>query len=676
MQHQTSIASSSSSSSSSSSPSSTSSSFAHLGRAEGDITDDFAYLDKFGENKKSAAGPKLLPSQTRTPDAYFTPYLPREDGDEVPEYKVTPFTTDPSDDFAYLENMGAHEKTIQAVDVPLPDAPRPMGGVQGTAATLGTTAEAKAAEAKAAAAVAAGAEAGGAEGDGGSAAAVPSEVAAAAAAKEASSPDDEKMASTSKDARLGRTNFVWNEETHEAQCPSAAAAGTAIDFPSPLSTFTALGANLLVAGDSTDKLWMLAGCSDVLPAKERCDYGNMGIPKVYQIPHNMRSYMCVPGVNGGRCDMHMAQCCGGPSEEQCCMRSDEARTAAACGTRHGAAGTLHILGPGEGPYDDERWESVVKDYEGYGMPRSTPQRVLMGLSNFTRWAAFHEPKKGAVELSPAEKSFKETMERQASSAAFDRMARAKPEEHGAAALAEATAMRPDEQSDGPRPTVVVVNTNYWAQKFGNAETDEFYDEYGKDLKGLVEMVQDYLKRARAHGGGGGCVVLRTQHDMINSEDAGLEKNNAHTRRINDVIRATGTEASVPVFPWDTIFNQQLEDNIFDGWCHQWGDVSLYMMKRFTSWAAVNLPAECFTRGKGWADKKDKRGDDAAAAAAEGAGATGDAGAASKAAGLGGAPAAVDKATMVRRAKAAARRARKGGQPRDFTQQSVDKMLTN
>ena len=662
MQHRTSIPSSSSSSSSS-----TSSSLAHLGRAEGDITDDFAYLDKFGENKKADAGPKLLPSQTRTPDAYFTPYLPREDGDEVPEYKVTPFTTDPSDDFAYLENMGAHEKTMQAVDAPLPVAPRPVGGgVQGTAATLGTTAEAKAAEA-AEAAEAVGAEVGGAEGDVSSAAAVPSET---ATAEEASSPDGEKEASTSKDSRLGKTNFVWSEETHEAHCPSAAAARTAMDFPSPLSTFTALGANLLVAGDSTDKLWMLAGCSDVLPAKERCDYGNMGIPKVYQIPHNMRSYMCVPGADGGRCDMHMAQCCGGPTEEQCCMRSVEARTAAACGTRHGAAGTLHILGPGGGPYDDERWENVVKDYEGYGMPRSTPQRVLMGLSNFTRWAAFHEPKKGAVELSPAEKSFKETMERQASAAAFDRMARAKPEEHGAAALAEATAMRPDEQSDGPRPTVVVVNTNYWAQKFGNAEKDEFYDEYGKDLKGLVEMVQDYFKRARAHGGGGGCVVLRTQHDMINSEDAGLEKNNAHTRRINDVIRALGKETSVPVFPWDTIFNPQLKDNIFDGWCHQWGDVSLYMMKRFTSWAAVNLPAECFTRGRGWADKKDKQGDDAAAAAA------GDAGAASKAAGLGGAPAALDTATMVRRAKAAARRARNVGEPRDFTQQSVDKMLTN
>ena len=48
-------------------------------------------------------------------------------------------------------------------------------------------------------------------------------------------------------------------------------------------------------GDSTDKLWVLAGCSDVLPEEEKCPYGNLGTPKVYQLPHNMRPYMCVPG---------------------------------------------------------------------------------------------------------------------------------------------------------------------------------------------------------------------------------------------------------------------------------------------------------------------------------------------------------------------------------------------
>ena len=87
---------------------------------------------------------------------------------------------------------------------------------------------------------------------------------------------------------------------------------------------------------------------------------------------------------------------------------------------------------------------------------------------------------------------------------------------------------------------------------------------------------------------------------------------------------------------------------------------------------MNLPAECFARGRGWADKEDKQGDAAAATGVAGGAEAG----ASKAAGLGGAPAAVDTATMVRRAKAAARRARNGGEPRDFTQQSVDKMLTS
>jgi hypothetical protein len=136
---------------------------------------------------------------------------------------------------------------------------------------------------------------------------------------------------------------------------------------------------------------------------------------------------------------------------------------------------VHILGPGEGPYDDERWETVVQDYMGYDMPRSTPARVMQGLSNFTRWAAFHEPKKDSVELTPAEKTFKETMARQASAAAFARPSTT-PEEQAALALASATGMAGG--SNGPRPTVVVVNTNYWAQKFGNAEKDEFYDEYG------------------------------------------------------------------------------------------------------------------------------------------------------------------------------------------------------
>lgn len=299
------------------------------------------------------------------------------------------------------------------------------------------------------------------------------------------------------------------------------------------------------------------------------------------------------------------------------MTSDEARTAAACGTRHGAAGTLHILGPGEGPYDNEQWEEDVKSYEAYDLPRATPKRVLYALSNFTRWARFHEPKRDEVELTPAEIAFRETTKQQASAAAFDRMARATPEEREAATLAAAAAAAAapeEEEGEGPRPTVVMVNTNFWAQKFGDAEKDDFYVDYARDLKGLVGMIRGYLDRVRAHGGGGGCVVLRTQHDMINRGDPRLQKNNANTRRINDVIRQAGAELEVPVFPWDAIFDKRLEENIFDGWCHQWGDASLYMMKRFTSWAAVNLPPWCFARGKGWGDNATAAGPAAAEAA--------------------------------------------------------------
>jgi hypothetical protein len=40
-----------------------------------------------------------------------------------------------------------------------------------------------------------------------------------------------------------------------------------------------------------------------------------------------------------------------------------------------------------------------------------------------------------------------------------------------------------------RHTVVVVNTNYWAQKFGDTDTEEFYTGYQRDLTGLVTMIQ-------------------------------------------------------------------------------------------------------------------------------------------------------------------------------------------
>ena len=101
------------------------------------------------------------------------------------------------------------------------------------------------------------------------------------------------------------------------------------------------------------------------------------------------------------------------------------------------------------------------------------------------------------------------------------------------------------------------------------------------------------------------MVLRTQHDMINGDDPEMAKNNKHTHRLNDIIRTVGVSSNTPVFPWDNIFNEHLEDNIFDRWCHQWGDVSLYMMRRFTSWAVMNLPPQCFKRGKGWGANRDK-----------------------------------------------------------------------
>ena len=70
----------------------------------------------------------------------------------------------------------------------------------------------------------------------------------------------------------------------------------------------------------------------------------------------------------------------------------------------------------------------------------------------------------------------------------------------------------------------------------------------------MDMISDYLTRAKAHGGGGGCVVLRTQHDMLHNNDL----SNVHTRRVNDVIHTVGQDLGVPVFPWDKIFNDNLE----------------------------------------------------------------------------------------------------------------------
>jgi hypothetical protein len=84
--------------------------------------------------------------------------------------------------------------------------------------------------------------------------------------------------------------------------------------------------------------------------------------------------------------------------------------------------------------------------------------------------------------------------------------------------------------------------------------------------------------------------------MLGSEDpirnARRVEGNARTRAINAAIETIGEELNVPVFPWARIFNERLEANVFDGWCHQWGDASVYMQRRFNSWAKTHLPSEC------------------------------------------------------------------------------------
>ena len=356
---------------------------------------------------------------------------------------------------------------------------------------------------------------------------------------------------------------------------------------SPLNSFTALGADLLAIGDSTDKLWMLSGCAALLPSDERCDpsMAHMGIPDVTQIPHNMRPYACEPGVDV-RCDAPARAaadargCCpDGSSREECCMTRDESRTAAACATRHGAAGSLHVLGPGEGPYDDPRLAADTAGYDGFQLPRSTPLRVDAALERFLRWSRANA-RDAAAEfdaMSPAELALRAT------------------------ALGSPQAVVAAAADAGPRPTVVVINTNYWAQKYGlaDAKTPEareaFVRKYAADLEALTTRVAGRLRADRAEGGGGGCAVLRTQHDMLGASREGA---NERTREVNAAIEEVGKRTGTPVFPWARLFNEHLEENVFDGWCHQWGDASLYMQRRFNSWAATHLPKECFARGRG------------------------------------------------------------------------------
>ena len=65
------------------------------------------------------------------------------------------------------------------------------------------------------------------------------------------------------------------------------------------------------------------------------------------------------------------------------MSSRESRAAAGCAIAGGGAvGSLHVFGPGPGPYVSVEAEA----YDAYGFTRSTPERVVQALGNFTRWA--------------------------------------------------------------------------------------------------------------------------------------------------------------------------------------------------------------------------------------------------------------------------------------------------
>ena len=92
------------------------------------------------------------------------------------------------------------------------------------------------------------------------------------------------------------------------------------------------------------------------------------------------------------------------------MTRDESRTAASCETRHGVAGSLHVLGPGDGPYDDPRLAADTEGYDGFQLPRSTPLRVDAALERFMRWSRANA-RDAAAELdalSPAELELRAT----------------------------------------------------------------------------------------------------------------------------------------------------------------------------------------------------------------------------------------------------------------------------
>ena len=97
------------------------------------------------------------------------------------------------------------------------------------------------------------------------------------------------------------------------------------------------------------------------------------------------------------------------------------------------------------------------------------------------------------------------------------------------------------------------------------------EKYAADARALVRLVRDEIASVSPAGG---CVVLRTQHDMLGSEDptrnARRVEGNARTRAINAVIETIGEELNVPVFPVGAHLQRAPGGERFDGWCHAAG----------------------------------------------------------------------------------------------------------
>ena len=409
--------------------------------------------------------------------------------------------------------------------------------------------------------------------------------------------------------------FVFSGGAGHCPGPSVEDSETIARTPAPggpLSAFTNLGADVLFVGDSTDKLLLLSGCSASLPETERCDPGmsHLGIPSVTQVPHNMRPFveqardaklgysMLGADITSVLETQDATGCCAAidenVDESKCCMTTEQARTSSACFVGAGAAGHVHVFGPGDGPYSEEVSDDVAA-YDGYGMPRATSERAAIALERFRTWAAARRQSK--------------------------RVADDKKKKEASLGTAYGVVGAVDSSSK-TRPITVVINTNFWAQKFwdkaelagdGDVSGDAMNESpeqgvsriektHAADLRkyqtDMVNLVTKMQSEASGKESPSVCVVLRTQHDMILTEadqvaNKRRTESNARTRAINKLIEKIGLENSIPVFPWATIFNERLAMNIFDGWCHQWGDTSLYMQRRFNSWAKAHLPKECF-----------------------------------------------------------------------------------